>query len=351
MLTLAQQTHLESWLSKKLIKDYVTTHIQSGKWPNYRPEKLYEICLREEQRHKEGWYKSFRDTYEDTFREFAGDDPVDKGTSEERFIEARSLVYTDCREAVSKLMQLAEDGYLPAVRIAAELFTDGMYLLPNRELALSYAKRAYEAGCKSVYALYAYLLADSDPRLGKALFKKALKERAPGNARFLGRMYAEGLYARCSSSRAEECYRKALEEGDISAISDYLSLVLAVDSNNIDHAMTKLFDYAEIKYPPALVLLSKVLFLSLARADDGLYERLLKLAAALAGQAAKQRYFDAITFLRSGREYIGRDGELVRPIDLVDDEARIKCCPAVDYQMSVDDQTERDADFIEWLGR
>jgi len=144
-------------------------------------QKVYELWLSEVERQKEGWYCSFDDIYGELFREFRGETPLEKGSHDEQYAKAKELMSNDTKRGISKIMQLAHKGHIPAMIDAGDLFLYGYYLPQNLEKAFEYFSKVHEAGetgCTSLLASCYMFEKGTDEDIDKAM---QLLQRADTN--------------------------------------------------------------------------------------------------------------------------------------------------------------------------
>lgn len=313
-LTPAQEKKLDRWLAKTGMQSMMLVNIMEGKWHNVDKVKLWALYESEQQRHKEGWYASFEDVYGDLIREFEGLPPIEKPAPEERFKVATQLFLSDCRNAVSKTMLLAREGYPPAMAKAAEIFYEGALLPERLDLALMYAEKARDAGYTGVLALLALLYAEGCGRkknleMAVATLQQAIDSNNPDNYRYIAINYATGeaLGGECQPEQAEEYLVKAVANNNLQAAVDHFYMVHHGAIPEPRHQPSEVFSpVVEVGYPPALHELAKF-YLSFVAYDEELpddeRDGYLSRAIDLIIDAAKAGYPPVLALINEDPEF------------------------------------------------
>lgn len=152
---------------------------------------------------------------------------MEKGSLDEQYSQAKELMARDTKRGISKIMQLARRGHIPAMVDAGDLFLYGYYLPQNIKKAFEYFSKVYESGgtgCTSLLASCYLLGKGTDEDIDKAM---QLLQSADANndpKEYLG----IGI---CLTSTAEtsEQYEKAANYYRAAIVSGYYEACFYLD--------------------------------------------------------------------------------------------------------------------------
>ena len=218
--TATVKKRFDQWRQDRNIDDILAYGTQYRGW-NVTPQKLGKLFLSEQKRHAEGWYASFADAYD---RTMLGHDAClpEPPSLDDRFTEALAALRVDPWVGSGKIMQLVEDGYVPAMAVAADMYATGYYLQLDYAKAFELACKAHESGSDKVDGLLAYLYAtgkgvEADLEKSRQHFLVALDADVKENLRWIGLCYYEGWPMGENPRLCIAYLQEACEHGDVVA--------------------------------------------------------------------------------------------------------------------------------------
>lgn len=188
------ESDFQQWVEG--VDPHVQRAIKEFGWPSdcRTEENFRELYKREKMRRSQGWYLAADDVYEKFFspETWAAKHP----SQEERFTEAMLLLHTYPRVGTGKVMLLAQENYVPAMEVAADLFIIGEYLEQDLISAFQLAHKACELGSNNVFGMIAYIIsyASKKPDITEArkYLMSALRTDHPLNLRYAAMCYMYG---------------------------------------------------------------------------------------------------------------------------------------------------------------
>ena len=268
---LKQYDQFAEWLAR-------SPFLPIPKNPFIAPEKIawgkvHDIYLQEQQRRKAGWYCSFEDVYDEALDEMLYGSSVDFKYMHEYLDEAMEEYKKNVRIGVSKIMQLARKGMPEAQAKAAWYHFTGFHAARNAELSLHYANSAAAAGYEGVYALLALLHGEGLGTIKNhdqfsRFFILAQTSKHPGNYRLLGKMFAEGCLVEQNLKLGEQYLRKAVEAGDLEAMSTLLPYICDKTMEEHENDERFLLEKAEEGDPLAMYLCALYVAPGIERQED-----------------------------------------------------------------------------------
>ena len=315
-LSKSEQKKYERWKREKQID--LLFHDRE-KYKYYDEEKVYQLFRMEMIRREEQWYASFEDVYGKLMQEFSGQEPEEELSFEDRFYDANKLFCVNCRVAVSKVMQLARDGYHPAMVKASDMLLFNEFLHENTKRSLYYAKTAIDEGFEGAYAMYAiaYFGAhgfNPENRKFKELVNKAIKSNHPWNYRYLGLIFLSTSMGYTDFEEAERYFDLAIQNEDLAAAVNYCYLLAEPKIHSVQAILNELM---AMQFPPALFICA-LHKLDIVREEENSpdeEEKLIKDAILFLNKAASMNYLAAQVYLFQNNELKKKDGSLYRLTD------------------------------------